>query len=445
MYFHVQLRDLYDTTFYFCLESSFRRQLFLRLKSECRSWGVLAECLGIHRRTLFGLNRGWEQPNDRIHDRLLSASFLLRLRDIARISDKELERHITHIRIGQGTQKHPLALPLVLSADLPVDHPYAGLRDFLLVRQIQKTLRPSLSSHLFSNSQGCPLFSVPFSFDVVEELRLRGLKPKISTSDDGFNISYRVPGTNKRKTSFLPHQLLFDEFFAKQFGKWIGDRCGGPRKVGVANKEWIFISEFDYFLRHTLLQDNPSCYMTCRPGFIPSFDILHALKVSYCKTQYGDYAYRTEISNAFLRTYVFDVLEKHLFTLLLHSPPPVRFAFYAGLFEAEGSLEVRSKCLSFAYGYSHPQQKTQVELYCLLHKAVTLYTLLQLDGLRPHLSRKLCGSTLKYDVCLFLASSPREVTFIKRNLIPCLTHPIKLQLFQEVFGTNEVHSKERSP
>ena len=121
---------------------------------------------------------------------------------------------------------------------------------------------------------------------------------------------------------------------------------------------------------------------------------------------------------------------------MYNSKSSVRYAFYAGLFEAEGSVIKNSNNLAISYGFNLNKTKTNDKILNLVKKVVNLCYLLELDGFRPRISRKISkkSNTLKYDIILLNSHKNREqeVRFIKRTIYSFLTHPNKIKSINEL-------------
>lgn len=432
------LSDFYDSTFCFYLDDLFRAKIFAQLKAKYRNWRILARILKIDIRHLFGMRRGWELRNCEKKIYPINARLLLKIKEIVHIPDSILEKHVTFVKYGHHGVQGDIHFPLIIDSESLVISSLSGaLYDHVLRKSLERIINKDLPQSLSKLNGYITLFPKITPL-YLETLRRRGLKPLFKSEEECFRIEYRIPGTNLRKNALVPKRIIFDEIFAKEFGKWVGDRCGGPGKIGVANKEFIFIETFQHFLKDILKQESIDYYMTCRQGFQPpkSFS-LNNIPIKYSKTQYGDYAYRVEISNSILKHLVFDVFQASQFSVLFNSKPSVRYAFYAGLFEAEGSIERKSKILSFAFGSTLPASLLCINI--LYRKSIELYSLLKADGFCPRISRKCTVgkkmSTLKYDVNLLTSKQHRSVgvNFIKDSFYPYINHTLKLKTFEEVY------------
>ena len=203
--------------------------------------------------------------------------------------------------------------------------------------------------------------------------------------------------------------------------------------------------EFYKFLERQLKQPSKdlSLDLSCRKDFVPSKEIkLQVNKVTYSKTQFGEYAYRVEVANKILKNLTFDLIENNIFNILYNSKPSVRYAFYAGFFEAEGSILEKSKNLTFSFGFNLLKERSNEDILNLLKKVVLFKYLLSFDGFNPMISRKVGNTekskTLKYDIRLLCSKENRlkEVNFIKSSILPYITYKKKkekiLKLEEEI-------------
>lgn len=423
----ITLKELVNSTFRFYINNNFRHFLFSKLKLKYGDWRIVARNLDLATRHLFGLRRGWEIREGRKLPFLFNVSFLIRLSRLTNINLKVIQKNITHIKYGQTGKIYKICLPLVLKETKKFHSIESILYDYKYFLNYLNYLE---SNHKNIQMNKAFLIEPKISRDYLKLLSERGLSPKL---DNNF-LSYRIPGTNKIKTVFIPEALTFDENFSKQFGKWIGDRCGGERKIGVANKNYLFVKEFEYFIKNTLNQIDYDFYLTYSKTFTPTYSLKKLVNnnIKLANTQYGDYAFRVEVSNAFLKREVFDIIEKNLLVILLNSNKRVRYAYYAGLIEAEGSVN-KDKTLTIAFGADLKKFKDHLRLRKTFNKAIELYFLLKKDGFNPRLSRKTSNTyltnTLKYDINLLISHKTRrnEVKFINKTICPFITHSDKLR------------------
>jgi len=369
---------------------------------------------------------------------LIQAKWLYIIKKELNLKDEELEMSITYIKHGGNGREGSVRLPIQVT-NSRVNSIEGVLHDIKVEREIEKMIVEDLPQGLKKRGDHI-LLQPTIEDDYIETLRLRGLKPRMNVTKKFYLVQYRIPIMKKRKEAVIPRNIIFNEVFSKQFGKWMGDRCGGSGKVGVSNTDLIFVNEFGTFLRNVLNQKDVDFYGTCRYGEkLPKSIMLTVEKVRYCKTQKGKFAYRTEVSNALLKRKIFDVCERHLFQILYNSKPSVRYAFYAGLFEAEGSLEKRAKRFSFAFGKGLNDHTVHADLLDVYKKAIELNVLLKKDGFHSRISRKCTytkrSQTIKYDVDLTVSQKTRaeEVRFIKDTFFTYITHPIKIETMREVF------------
>lgn len=431
----IYLKDLGGSTFRFYLADKFREKIFTKLKLNFKDWEFVSNEIGINKRHLFGLRRGWELREKRKLPFLINPQIIFQLSKISKISINEFERNITHIKHGQIGKIHKIKLPLnINSKELKIHSINSSLFDYKYSKNYLLQLK---SQHKLKDRQEKIIIEPKINPDYINSLRLRGLMPKLFQN----TLTYRIPGSSNIKEIYIPQKIVFEEFFAKQFGKWCGDGCGGIRKIGVANKNYIFVKEFETLILQTLMQKNYDFYLTYNKKFTPDSNLIELAngKIKMAPTQYGDYVFRVETSNALLRREVFDYLKENLLTILLSSENRIRYSYYAGLMEAEGSIN-KDNTITIAFGATLSDSKTNHQLLLILRRAVELCFLLELDGFKPRISRKISNTkktnTIKYDVNLLVNAESRlaEVNFIKNTIGLFLTHNEKVEKLLKLEG-----------
>lgn len=430
----VGLLDVLDGSFKFYLEDNFRQDVFTGLKEKYKDWRLVAKALDIETRNLFSIRRGYEFLDGKKVERFLSSKHVINIHKTLGISMEEIEANIIKIKLGFGGLQEKIRLPLNVNLESDVESIGRSLADYMYTKGERVNNFDAIPKNFTRNK--FVEFKIKITPDKMKSLRLRGLRPELCESQDVYLISYRNPGTDYRVEKTLPKIVIFNETFAKQFGKWLGDRCGGPNKVGVGNKQWEFVNSFNKFLQKELKQpkNNIEILLTCKDGFNPPHEIQEKVsKIEYKNSQYGNYAYRTEVSNKLLRDLIFNEIENNIFNLLLNSSPSVVYSFYAGLFEAEGSIIMGSKniCLA-ASGLNLGTEHTNEEIISRLNNAVNHKYILSRFGINSRISRKVArtelSSTIKYDIILLSSETSRkkEFKYLKNSIIPYITHPIKL-------------------
>ena len=403
----VNLNNLIEGKFRFYLNDSYRRKIFSDF-NKLYNFGDLAKNLDIDRRNLFGIRRGWDFRNKIKEDRPISAYFLLNMISLSGKSFSEFESNINYIRLGNSGRKSKISLPFFID----------------LENESILTFNRVLAENIF-------------------------IKDYIKTLSALEEPEYFKLRMNKKTRKFIPEEILFDELFAREFGKWFGDKCGGSRKVGLANKEINLINDFKEFLVF-LGQKDSIITLTCRHDYKPSDELMrNADKTEFRKSQYGDYCYRVDLSNRELKQFVFDYFKDNIYDVLRKSPKHVRHAFYAGLFDAEGSVEIKSNRLSISFGFNLNKFRNNQDYLRLLKEVCKFYHLLRLDGFNPRISRKLCNTerskTLKYDLTLLNSIKTRkeEISFIKDTIFKYVTHNEKIRKFNNLEGKYIVKDKEK--
>ncbi len=428
----VRISDLHESSFRFSLQGKFREEMFIALKKKHKTWKEVAKRLETNKRNLFGMRRGWDKRGDRHQEHPIQAKWLLKIKEELHLSDEKLEENITRIKHGNTGAEGNINLPLKIDRNKRRDTIESALYDYKEAQELQQKIKEDLPTHMERREEYVTI-NVHLKPQTLERLHKQGLAPSLRDDKKTLFVGYVIPKTRKRKEVKIPKEVRVDEKFAKELGKWLGDRCGGRGKVGVANKDWIFVHEFAIFLKDTLRQENVDIYGTYREEGKISDELMRRVKkMKLAKTQKGDYAFRAEVSNTLLRYNLFDICEEHLVPLLTNSRQSVRHAFYAGYFEADGSTEKKSKRCSFAFGFDI--NKDEEARKNVLKRAVQLKYLLEKDDMKARISRK-CAHTeksqvLKYDVDIVSKRKEGEVRFIKA-LLPFMTHPDKLKRMEE--------------
>ena len=399
----INLNEILGGKFRFYLKEEYRISIFNQLKTKFKDWRVIAGILNLNPRHLFGLRRGWEYREGKKKLFYLSSEILTKILELARIEPEEAQKNIEIIKTGQSGNREPVQLPFKVNLD----------------NESLFSIKRALGEYIF----------IKYFKSIIN---LNNLDKKLIIEND--YVVLKIESDLKKE---FPKKIVFDEIFAKEFGKWIGDRCGGDRRVEVSNKEYKFIEDFKNFLEKRLNQKDVKIILTHKPGIILPENLKNkANKIECCKTQYSDYSYRVGLPQRELRQLVFGFFEDNLFNILYNSKSSVRYAFYAGLFEAEGSVIKNSNNLAISYGFNLNKTKTNDKILNLVKKVVNLCYLLELDGFRPRISRKISkkSNTLKYDIILLNSHKNREqeVRFIKRTIYSFLTHPNKIKSINEL-------------
>ena len=272
-------------------------------------------------------------------------------------------------------------------------------------------------------------------------MKRQGMKPKFKINQNQVIFEYRMLGTNKRTKKIIPLYITIDQDFSKEFGKWLGDRAGGPHKVGVSNKNFDFVLSFRKFLINKI--DQPESEIKINLTYNPKFKVPRKLmnkvdKMIVTKTQLGNYSFSVISSNKPLRDFVFDIIEKYWHVILKNSKECARYGYYAGLFEADGSIDIKYPCWSFGLNLN---SSSETRILPKLNECIRLKNLLKLDGFDPLISRKISKTqnsyTLKYDLRIFRTKDKiREYKLFKEKILPNITHKEKISKFKMIRGDN---------
>lgn len=417
----INISDIVDSRFKFYLEENFRKQLFQKLKIKCKSWHYVAKNLDINQRALFGLRRGWNIVDENKKERFIRMETLNKMCSILQIDMNSVQRFIHAMEMG--SRRESISFPL----DVDINTESLGtmkrdITEFVYMKNFIKNL-----------SNSAIICTIDYSKkdidNQIELLRVSGLKPDIRILDDKYFISYRKPGTNQRCFNILPKRIVLSQDYSKQMGKWIGDRCGGKNCIGISNKVPEFIEEFKLFLEDEFLQHPEKLILSLvhKPGYEPKTWMKNmADYVDICKTQYGNYSFKLRLSNKILKTFTFDKFDKNWFEILYNSGSKIRFAFYAGLFEAEGYAD--STSMSWAFGM-RPSIHSNDDILRKFEDAIKLKVLLDKDGFDSIVCRKYSkkSDTLKYDVRVLRNSKSRvDEYMLFKEMRQYINHPVKI-------------------
>lgn len=443
----VCLVDVIDGNFKFFLSDSFRGKIFTKLKQRYKDWRIVAHHLGMDARNLFGVRRGFELYSHGKQKRFLSSHHLRIIKESLNINWKDIEKNVEMVKSGPGGQRSAIAFPFKI--ELEKESPYTmrrSLAEHVLMKKYHIDTKRELPTYFKVNGDivhfDVDMILHDFMGKKVVEFQRRGLNPEVKEQRDRFIFKYRNPGTNHRVTRVIPKNVLLDCDFMKEFGKWMGDRCGGPHKIGVANGEWNFIENFRCLLQNNLLQGE-DVTVSLRYNSLAHSRIIKELKekfpvknVEYSETQHGKYSFVVSVSNKLLKNLVFDTLEKYFFIILQSSSQTLRYSYYAGFFDADGSVSCQEIMWSFGMNLQKWNHEKNVEL---LHKALMFKKMLEFDGFHPYISRKVSrtmeGSTLKYDIkiCHNKTSREKDLKRFKDMVQPFINHYKKLDILKEMY------------
>jgi hypothetical protein len=174
-------------------------------------------------------------------------------------------------------------------------------------------------------------------------------------------VSY-ITHSNKEKRNFVlkfPKQILLDEEFSYFFGLWCGDRSGGKR-FGICNQNEKIIKFTEKFLDKNYQRVEKILYI--KKG-LPEPNIQYDKKFSFEKDING-WVLSVHSTNGVLYSF-FDYLKKDIKEVLSHIN---KYAFLAGLFDAEGNVSLYNKSFRWAC-----KDELLIKIYSSLLKELNLY------------------------------------------------------------------------
>lgn len=453
MIFKITLDDLLDSNFKFYLDEEFKSRVFSILKQKYKYLGNICKNLDIDRRTLFSIRRGYEYWKGKKVLRFISSKLMKTISEISSIPLLEFEKHIVMIKSGFSGLRDNARLPLEVK--LESEHPTnlkRALAEYIYAKKFEDQLSRNtekLQDSFIKEDNGYLKLNSEVVFKRLQArmhvLKQKGLDPISKISNGSCALEFTNIRNHERIKRIIPLDVTISEAFTKQFGKWLGDNALSENAIAVVNKNWEFITEFQNFLNNVLLQpkNQIELYLSIKDGFTPSNELLQKTTKIRKTSQYGDYAFVTGVYNKLLRNLIFDTITDDWYNVLINSQPKVRFGFYAGLFEADGSVDARSKIILWSFGLNLNITKSQNEIINLLEKVVKFKHLLSLDGFKPNISRKIAKTpksfTLKYDVTISRNNTTRneDIKIFQNNILPYMSHEDKVKTFHEVMKSNE--------
>jgi len=404
----VRLENLLKSHFQFKLDDDFKRKFLeeIYMGKGDKTWIEFAKELDVNERHLrrFLLNNCYNSGKVM----LFTSGMLSKFLKIGKYKLPNIEKHVVAVRTGENGRKENIKLPLLTS--IIGANPKSIKRDlveYVFRNKIEKVLdgesKATLPMFFTKNNGYTSLNVLKFLEDnYIERLHLRQAKIK-KVNYKKIKISYINTYDGRIKEIVLPKKIILDETFFREFGKWIGDRSG---QAGLSGKDISILSEFCEFLKSKLYQ--PKKDITGRvlyKGFLNKkyhFDnLINYIKVG--KTRYDknevvkDFVYEI-YGSKLIRKLIFDPIELHLNQLLFNSKKSCRYAFYSGLFEAEGYLDPTKKIVEFNFGASTANLNRIINTWI---QALQLSYWLKKDDFDPESGRHISGESVSYKTRLY--------------------------------------------
>ena len=184
----------------------------------------------------------------------------------------------------------------------------------------------------------------------------------IKEKDNFLEVNYTnyVNKTKKEFTVNLPTKIKLDEELIYFFGLWCGDRAGGKR-FGITNKNKEIIEFTEYFLKKNHQNVEKTLYIS-KKADIPS---IFYDKIFIINHDVNGWVLSVHSTNGILASF-FHYLDKCLDEFL--EVCSNKYAFFAGLFDAEGNVSLYNKSLRFAC-----KDARKIEIYAKYLKKLQLY------------------------------------------------------------------------
>ena len=148
-------------------------------------------------------------------------------------------------------------------------------------------------------------------------------------------------GINRTFVNIVPRKIKIDDEFLYFFGLWVGDKAGGGR-FGVINKNKEILLFTKRFLEKNFQNVESVLYYHRN---VPADLDIHIDKAVKIKSGRNGYAISMHSINSIFKRF-FDMLEKNLDEFI--SCIPNKYAFFAGLFDAEGNVFLEDRCVRWS-------------------------------------------------------------------------------------------------
>lgn len=447
----IKLQDLLDSNFRFYLDRAFIGKVISLLKQKYKTFSKMAEELEIDMRNLYSVRRGYEYWKDKKVIHFISSDTLKVISNTSSIPLSEFENNVVMIKSGFGGQRDRIKLPIEVELESEnITSLKRSLAEYMYIKNLEVNIlkRSNVLDGNFIKENGYIKIN-PHELSKklkkqIIKMEQRGLNPTIKSFEQMHLLKFTNIRNHQIAERIIPSEVLIDETFAREFGKWMGDNAFSDNAIAVVNKNWNFISEFQKFLNSKLLQpkNQIQLYLSIKEGFQPSKELLTKTTKIRKTSQEGDYAFITGVYNKLLRNFIFDPVFDKWYDVLLNSNAKVRFGFYSGLFEADGSFDIRSRIALWSFGLNLKNGIDQNKITNLLEKVVMFKHLLSIDGFQPNISRKIAKTAksfiLKYDVTIMRNKITRDkdIKIFRNNILPYLTHEDKMKTFYKVMESN---------
>jgi hypothetical protein len=429
----INLKQLQDSKCRFFLNDKFRERIIQLAKENAGGTKKPAKVLGICSVFYQQIARG-RNYDDQL--KFITSQILFKLSKLTGVSLDEIEKHIEYLRRGANGSYESVKFPIhVQEALKDVESVRRDIAEEFLLQTMFKTIENQSKIDLpsFLIKREYVTLDVPEWLNRSNYNKTSRRKIRSKILDDIVVLNYFDAKNGSKINKIVPKFVKFDENFAKQMGKWLGDHDGG---LGVVNIDLNFIFEFIEFLKINLLQDSKEIVIKVSHKFPISrnkeVEISSQLRkhideekiVFYHDRtlkglgQYPVFKIHLKNSGPIFRL-VFEPIITHLDQVLFNSPSSVRYAFYAGFIEAEGSFHKDNNKITTPFASTKLIYQKINEKWL---EALRLTHWLNFDGIPAKIGRsvRLKKDEVCYRVDIGWNEELREKSFsaVKEKLLP---------------------------
>ena len=231
----------------------------------------------------------------------------------------------------------------------------------------------------------------------------------IEKNKNYIKIKYHVQGTHSgHYIRTIPLKVKLDNFSLKCIGLWVGDNCDAPDAVGLSNKNLFLLKDFSHFLQKYLHQPKEEIILKIIYGKKANLkDIKNIERKNDFSGKIQKYQRKSKLHENHISTSV-KVANRGLYRILFkyfkENPKELleiltkkeRMAFYAGLFEAEGTVRIDKNYVCLEFGQFISKEFSKM-----------LQNYLVKDGFQSQITRKLDKRTNKYFYTIRLATNKK--------------------------------------
>lgn len=454
----VHLEQLNNSICSFYLKDDFRKVLIKKAIMKAGSGTKLAKALNMNRISYLELVRGRSYKSNKL--KFFSSKVLFNISNISGISLNEIERQIILARRGLNGSYETISFPINIEKALKETKSInRDIIEGFLIPHMFKTIRNQSKVTLpdfFIKENKFVILDVLKFLNFSNYCKTSRREIKIKVLKDSILLDYTDPVNSSRISKVAPRFVRFDTLFSKQLGKWLGDHGNG---INISNVDICFISEFASFIKSRLLQNSKDIIIKVINKFpISKYDKNKIIAQVREKISIGQIKFYTNknLKGSGKRS-AFEVYLKNsgpIFRLCFEpfvncidqifyiSEPSIRYAFYAGYIEAEGSFHKDNNKITIPFSSIDISYQKINEKWL---EALRLAYWINFDKIPAKIGRsvrrKKCE--IDYRVDLGWNSENRILSFleVKNKILPFLNK----QFYKYMICTDILNNKRTKP